>query len=72
MTEPPAPRTRGRWGSKGATEVDVGENKIAPDGMLGRHSLAGPSIVVIKTGELTLYHSDDLTCTPNPRPGALN
>lgn len=57
-----------RIDTKGATDVYVVENKIAPGGTFGWHSHPGPSIVVIKTGELTLYHGDDPSCTPTRVP----
>jgi quercetin dioxygenase-like cupin family protein len=59
------------WGARlltkgaGGTDVHVLENKIAPGGTFGWHSHPGPSIVVVKTGELTLYHADDPECTPH-------
>jgi quercetin dioxygenase-like cupin family protein len=53
-----------RIDTKGATDVHVLENKIAPGGTFGWHSHPGPSIVVVKSGALTLYHGDDPTCTP--------
>ncbi len=34
----------------------------------GWHSHPGPSIVVVKSGTLTLYHGDDPSCTPQPVP----
>lgn len=49
----------------GGTDVHILENKIAPGGTFGWHSHPGPSIVVVKTGELTLYHADDPECTPH-------
>jgi quercetin dioxygenase-like cupin family protein len=49
--------------TKGATDVHVLENRIAPGGTFGWHSHPGPSIVVVKTGALTLYRADDPTCT---------
>ena len=49
--------------TKGATDVHVIENRIAPGGTFGWHSHPGPSIVVVKTGALTLYLADDPTCT---------
>jgi quercetin dioxygenase-like cupin family protein len=36
---------------------------IAPGGSTGWHSHPGPAVALIKTGELTLYSSEDLTCT---------
>jgi len=53
-----------RIDTKGATDVYIVENKIAPGGTFGWHSHPGPSIVVVKSGELTLYRGDDPTCTP--------
>ena len=52
-----------RISTKGATDVHVLENRIAPNGTFGWHSHPGPSIVVVKSGALTLYHGDDPTCT---------
>ena len=37
---------------------------IGPGGSTGWHSHPGPVVVLIKAGELTLYSSDDPTCTP--------
>ena len=54
-----------RISTKGATDVHVLENRIAPGGTFGWHSHPGPSIVVVKSGALTLYHGDDPTCTPH-------
>jgi hypothetical protein len=36
---------------------------IGPGGSTGWHSHPGPAIALIKNGELTLYSSDDPTCT---------
>jgi quercetin dioxygenase-like cupin family protein len=57
-----------RIDTKGATDVYVVENKIAPGGTFGWHSHPGPSIVVVKSGELTLYRGDDPSCTPTRVP----
>jgi quercetin dioxygenase-like cupin family protein len=51
--------------TKGATDVHILENRIVPGGTFGWHSHPGPSIVVVKSGVLTLYHGDDPTCTPH-------
>jgi quercetin dioxygenase-like cupin family protein len=51
--------------TKGATDVHILENRIVPGGTFGWHSHPGPSIVVVKSGALTLYHGDDPTCTPH-------
>ncbi len=34
-----------------------------PGGTFGWHSHPGPSLVIIKSGALTLYRGDDPTCT---------
>ena len=49
--------------TKGSTSVHMLENRIAPGGTFGWHSHPGPSLVVVKTGALTLYLADDPTCT---------
>jgi len=49
--------------TKGSTSVHIIENRIAPGGTFGWHSHPGPSLVVVKTGELTLYLASDPTCT---------
>ena len=54
-----------RIDTKGATDVHILENRIAPGGTFGWHSHPGPSIVVVKSGELTLYHGHDPACTPH-------
>ena len=62
------PDWQARIDTKGATDVYIVENKIAPGGTFGWHSHPGPSIVVVKSGELTLYSGDDPTCTPTRVP----
>jgi quercetin dioxygenase-like cupin family protein len=57
-----------RISTKGETDVHVIENRIAPGGSFGWHSHPGPSLVVVKTGALTLYRGDDPTCTPTVIP----
>ncbi len=57
-----------RIDTKGATDVHILENRIAPGGTFGWHSHPGPSIVVVKSGALTLYRGDDPTCTPHVVP----
>ena len=44
---------------KGATDVHVLENIIAPDGTFGWHSHPGPSMVIVKSGTLSVYHAPD-------------
>jgi quercetin dioxygenase-like cupin family protein len=57
-----------RISTKGATDVHILENRIAPGGTFGWHSHPGPSIVVVRSGALTLYRGDDPTCTPQVIP----
>lgn len=58
-----SPHWQARIDMKGETDVHVLENRIAPGGTFGWHSHPGPSVVVVKTGALTLYRGDDPTCT---------
>jgi quercetin dioxygenase-like cupin family protein len=53
---------------KGATDLHVLENRIIPGGSFGWHSHPGPSLVIVKSGALTLYDGDDPTCTPKVIP----
>jgi quercetin dioxygenase-like cupin family protein len=57
-----------RIDTKGETDLYVLENRIAPGGSFGWHSHPGPSLVIVKTGALTLYRGDDPTCTPEVIP----
>jgi hypothetical protein len=50
--------------TKGESDVWLLENRIVPGGSFGWHSHPGPSLVVVKTGALTLYRADDPNCTP--------
>ena len=50
--------------TKGSTDVWMVENKIVPGGSFGWHSHPGPSLVIVKSGTLTLYRGDDPTCAP--------
>lgn len=53
-----------RIDTKGESDLYVLENRIVPGGTFGWHSHPGPSLVIIKTGALTLYSGDDPSCTP--------
>src|SRR5437773_7560022 len=53
-----------RISTKGESDVWMLENRIVPGGSLGWHSHPGPSIVVVKSGGLTLYRGDGPSCTP--------
>jgi quercetin dioxygenase-like cupin family protein len=57
-----------RISTKGSTDVHILENRIAPGGTFGWHSHPGPSIVVVKSGALTLYRGADSSCTPTVVP----
>src|SRR3954452_9216832 len=48
---------RARIDVKGATDVHVLENIIAPGGTFGWHSHPGPSLVTVKAGMLSVYHA---------------
>jgi hypothetical protein len=50
----------------GARETVMQQIVIAPGGHTGWHSHPGPAIALVKSGELTLYSSDDPTCTGRP------
>jgi hypothetical protein len=41
--------------AKGATDVHIIENIIAPGGTFGWHSHPGPSLVIVKSGTLSVY-----------------
>jgi quercetin dioxygenase-like cupin family protein len=53
-----------RISTKGESDLYILENRIAPGGSFGWHSHPGPSLVIVKSGTLTLYRGDDPTCTP--------
>src|SRR5262249_1974800 len=42
--------------AKGWTDVHILENVIAPGGTFGWHSHPGPSLVIVKSGTLSVYH----------------
>jgi quercetin dioxygenase-like cupin family protein len=49
--------------TKGESDLFVLENRIIPGGTFGWHSHPGPSLVIVKTGALTLYLAANPTCT---------
>ena len=49
--------------TKGDSTVQVVENRVAPGGTFGWHSHPGPSVIVVKSGQVTFYRGDDPTCT---------
>ena len=58
----------GAWAAamnvKGASDLHVLSNKIAPGGSFGWHSHPGPSFVIVKSGTATVYFGADPTCRP--------
>jgi hypothetical protein len=50
-----------RIDANGATDVHVLENIISPGGTFGWHSHPGPSLVIVKSGTLSVYHAPDCT-----------
>jgi quercetin dioxygenase-like cupin family protein len=54
-----------RLNTKGASDLYVLQNTIAPGGNFGWHSHPGPSLVIVKSGTATFYMADDRTCTPH-------
>jgi quercetin dioxygenase-like cupin family protein len=51
--------------TKGVSDLEVLEVRIAPGGTFGWHSHPGPSLVIVKSGTATFYLGDDPTCTPH-------
>jgi hypothetical protein len=48
--------------AKDSTDVALVNAKLAPGGYTGWHGHAGPSLVVVKTGQLTMYAPDKKGC----------
>ena len=55
---------KARIDTRGASDVHVLQNTIAPGGTFGWHSHPGPSLVIVKSGTATFYLADDPSCTP--------
>jgi quercetin dioxygenase-like cupin family protein len=51
--------------TKGASDVYVVSNVIAPGGSTGWHTHLGPSLITVKSGTITAYDGDDPSCTPH-------
>jgi hypothetical protein len=47
--------------AKGWTDVYILENVIAPGGTFGWHMHPGPSLVIVKSGTLSVYHGPSCT-----------
>jgi hypothetical protein len=48
-----------KFKTKGASDVYVVYNAVAPGGHTGWHSHPGPTVVSVKSGTATEYHADD-------------
>jgi quercetin dioxygenase-like cupin family protein len=48
--------------TKGASDVFVVTNRIAPGGHTGWHSHPGPSLITVQSGTATAYDGDDPSC----------
>jgi quercetin dioxygenase-like cupin family protein len=59
---------KARIRTKGATDVHMLQNTIAPGGTFGWHSHPGPSLVIVKSGTATFYEADDPACAPHVVP----
>jgi quercetin dioxygenase-like cupin family protein len=59
---------KARITTKGATDVHMLQNTIAPGGTFGWHSHPGPSLVIVKSGTATFYKADDPACAPHVVP----
>lgn len=59
----------GAWAAKmnikGASDLHVLSNTIAPGGSFGWHSHPGPSFVIVKAGTATVYLGADRACRPH-------
>jgi quercetin dioxygenase-like cupin family protein len=62
----------GLWHSliktKGASDLYVVDNTLAPGATTGWHSHPGPSLITVIAGTVTNYEGDDPTCTPHVYP----
>jgi quercetin dioxygenase-like cupin family protein len=56
--------------AKGATDVQVIENIVAPGASFGWHSHPGPSLVIVRTGTLSVYHGTNCTTPEEYGPGS--
>ena len=50
---------------RGASDIHVLSNTIAPGGSFGWHSHPGPSFVIVKSGTATVYLGADPKCRPH-------
>jgi quercetin dioxygenase-like cupin family protein len=49
--------------SSNPADVAIQQVTIAPGGFTGWHTHPGPAVVLVKSGEFTLYEADDPSCT---------
>ena len=59
-----------KMSAEGATDVHIVENIIAPGGTFGWHSHPGPSLVIVKSGTLSVYHAPDCGAPEDFGPGS--
>jgi quercetin dioxygenase-like cupin family protein len=64
----PTGKHRVRIKTRGASDVYVVSNKIAPGGHTGWHTHPGPSLVTVKSGTITAYNASDRKCRPTVYP----
>jgi len=51
--------------TRGLSDVYAVDNKIPPGGNTGWHTHPGPSLILVVSGTVTNYMSDDPSCTPH-------
>ena len=49
--------------SSNPADAAIQQVTIAPGGVTGWHTHPGPAVVLVKSGEFTLYQADDPSCT---------
>jgi quercetin dioxygenase-like cupin family protein len=59
---------KARIRTKGATDIHMLQNTIAPGGTFGWHSHPGPSLVIVKSGTATFYEGGDQACAAHVVP----
>jgi quercetin dioxygenase-like cupin family protein len=56
---------RSRIKTRGASDLYVVDNKLAPGATTGWHSHPGPSLIQVVAGSVTNYEGDDPHCRPH-------
>jgi quercetin dioxygenase-like cupin family protein len=64
----PAGLWRSRIRTRGASDLYVVDNTLAPGATTGWHSHPGPSLITVIAGTVTNYEGDDRRCTPHIYP----